>query len=331
MRRSLIRITGKYLGACPVIKNKSCLFMRLPNQTRIPGTLGSGILVLLLFLFLCFQLPAQEYQQLNPRFLPPDYYVGDTVDLQFTLSVSGNPELGPPESLPDPGWVKILSFKMEQTGGNYQVTIRFIPYYPGTRTLPPLNLGDLTLGDIKIYTSSVIAADSDRTLAGVRENLLIPGTRIAGALIFSALLSLPLFVIFLFRIIRRQTGAIVRSYKLNLPYRKFLRLMKKILQTLERMSDKEFFSLYTEGLKDYLSTRFHQDFTTLTTTEMEMVFRSSSVAEPLYLTLLNLFHRMDRIKFAGEQVDLQDREGMVLEAKQISEELEHWRKSSADI
>ena len=252
--------------------------------------------ILILFLFCCFTVVnAQEYQQLNARFLPPDYYVGDTVELKFTLRSSGNPDLVVPEALPDPGWVKLLSLRIAKQGGDHEITIRFIPYYPGTRTLPPLRLGDLTLKDIKIYTSSVLGGDTERELSGIRNNLIIPGTRVTGAVIFSALLCLPLLIILFYKFLKKRTGALVYSYKLNLPYRKFLRLMKKIRQTLNDMSDKEFFTQYTDGLKNYLSTRFHQDFTTLTTTEMEKVFRSSTVSEPLYLTLLNLFHRMDRV------------------------------------
>ena len=131
--------------------------------------------------------------------------------------------------------------------------------------------------------------------------------------------------------IRRQTGAILKSYRLNLPYRKFLRLMKKIRQTLGDMTDRDFFSLYTGGLKKYLSTRFHEDFSSLTTSEMETVFCSSTVSEPLYLTLLNLFHRMDRVKFAGEEMGPLEREGMIQEAEQISGELELWRRKHADL
>ena len=132
-----------------------------------------SLLLLTLLFSGIFSLSAQEYQQLNVRFLPPDYYVGDTVELQFTLRSGGSPNLRVPDLLPDPGWVKLLSLNVEKQGEDHRLTIRFIPYYPGTRSLPSLDLGDLTLRDIKIYTSSVMAADSDRELAGIRENLLI--------------------------------------------------------------------------------------------------------------------------------------------------------------
>ena len=289
------------------------------------------IFIIFLFFFCFTVLNAQEYQQLNARFLPPDYYVGDTVELKFTLRSSGNPDLIVPETLPDPGWVKLLSLRIAKQGGDHEITIRFIPYYPGTRTLPALVLGDLTLKDIKIYTSSVLGGDTERELSGIRNNLIIPGTRVTGAVIFSMLLCLPLLIIIFYKFLKKRTGALVYSYKLNLPYRKFLRLLKRIRQTLNDMSDKEFFTQYTDGLKSYLSTRFHKDFTTLTTTEMESVFRSSTVSEPLYLTLLNLFHRMDRVKFAGEEMTLQERDGMLSEAEQISVELENWRKKHADL
>ncbi len=288
--------------------------------------------LILIFLFsqTFFAVP-QEYQQLNTRFLPPDYYVGDTVDMQFLLRTAADVDLQIPQSLPDPEWVEILSLKMEKSGGDTLVSLRFIPYFPGTRTLPPLDLGGLVLRDVKIYTSSVIAADSERTLSGLRPNLIIPGTRVTGAVIFSVLLSFPILFVMLFRLIRNQAGSLIKTYRINLPYRKFLRLLKKIKQSLNDMSDKEFFNIYAGGMKDYLSTRFHKDFSSLTTKEMELVFRGSSLTESVYLTLLNLFHRMDRVKFAGEEMSLREREGMIQEAEEISSELENWRKTHADL
>ena len=286
-----------------------------------------------LFLFLVFLSPltAQEYQLINVRYLPADYYVGDTVEMRFTLRMDQAGDLQVPEGLPDTGWVRVLSLGIEPGGADRDVVLRFIPYSPGTRTLPALDLGAVTVDDLKIFTSSVLAGDPRRELAGIRDNLLIPGTRPIGALIVSLFLSVPVLIIIMIRAVRRQTGELLKTYRLNLPYRKFLRLLKKIRLTMTDMNDRDFLKSFTRGLKNYLSTRFHQDLDSATTLEIESILMDSPVHETLGLSLLNIFHRLDGVKFAGEEMTEEEREGMLTEVEQISEELENWRRKHADL
>ncbi len=276
-------------------------------------------------------LRAQAYQIHNQNFLPADYYVGDTVQMSFSLRTDRSYNLFAPDTLPDPGWVKILSVDVVPGARETQVTIRLIPYYPGTRTLPPLEMGDLTVDDLKLYTSSMLNTESSREIAGIRSPLLIPGTRTVGALLFSILFSLPVVLIFLFRLIRTRTGNIIKSYRVNLPYRQFQRLVRRIRRSMVSMPEKDFYKRLSKGLKTYLSSRFHEDLTSSTTTEIEALMSGSRVQESLVLALAGLFHRIDRVKFAGEKLLYSDREQLLVEVEQLSEALEEWRKMHADI
>jgi len=289
-----------------------------------------GFLVFLL-LQAAFLTAADNYQIHNLRFMPPEYYVGDTVEMSFILKTDQVHDFTVPEEFPDPGWLNILSMDIKSKGSETEVTIRLIPYYPGTRALPPVDLGGLIVDDLKIFTSTLLNLESSRELEGIQSPLLIPGTRAVGALIVSLLLALPILIVMLYRFIRHRTGEIVKTYKINLPYRQFQRLVRKIRRSMVNMPEKEFYMTFTGGLKKYLSTRFHHDLSSSTTSEIENLLGRSRIHDTLALSLVNLFHRVDRVKFAGDKMLYSDREQLLSEVEEVSEALEEWRKKHADI
>ena len=288
----------------------------------------NAMLVLSLF---PVSLWAQSYQIHNQSFLPAEYYVGDTVQMTFTLRTDKTYNISAPESLPDPGWVSILSMDVVPGTRETHVTIKLIPYYPGTRTLPPLELGDLTIDDLKLYTSSMLNTESSREIAGIRPPLLIPGTRTVGAILFTLLFSLPVVFIFLYRVIRNRTGEIIKSYRVNLPYRQFQRLVRRIRRSMVSMPEKDFYSRFSKGLKTYLSSRLNENLTSSTTTEIEVLLSRTRIQDSLIVALAGLFHRIDRVKFAGEKLLYSDREQLLEEVEQLSAALEEWRKTHADL
>lgn len=288
--------------------------------------------LLILLLFQAFLLSAADnYQIQNLRFLPPEYYVGDTVEMSFLLKTDQRHDFSVPDEFPDPGWVNILSMDVVSKGNEAEIKIRLIPYYPGTRALPPITFGDLEVVDLKIFTSSLLNLESSRELEGIQAPLLIPGTRAIGALVVTLLLGLPVLLVVLYRFITHRTGQIIKTYKINLPYRQFQRLVRKIRRSMVNMPEKEFYMTFTGGLKKYLSTRFHQDLSSSTTSEIESLLGRSRIHDTLGLSLVNLFHRIDRVKFAGEKMLYSDREQLLREVEEVSEALEEWRKKHADI
>jgi hypothetical protein len=289
------------------------------------------IFLILLLLQLALLTAFDNYQVYNLRFMPPEYYVGDTVEMTFTLKTDQVHDFTVPEVFPDPGWLNILSIDIKSKGREADISIRLIPYYPGTRALPPLDLGALVIDDLKIFTSSLLNLESSRDLEGIQSPLFIPGTRAVGVLVVSLLLILPILLVMLYRFIRHRTGEIIKTYKINLPYRQFQRLVRSIRRSMMNMPEKEFYMIFTGGLKKYLSTRFHQDFGSSTTSEIESILGCSRIHDTLALSLVNLFHRIDRVKFAGDKLLYSDREHLLSEVEEVSEALEEWRRTHADL
>lgn len=273
---------------------------------------------------------SDNYQIHNLQFMPPEYYVGDTVEMSFTLKTDIISEFTLPDVFPDPAWLTIISIDIKSKGSEADISIKLIPYYPGTRALPPVDLGGVVVDDLKIFTSSLLNLESSRDLEGIQSPLLIPGTRAVGALVVSLLLILPILIVMLYRFIRHRTGEIIKTYKINLPYRQFQRLVRSIRRSMVNMPEKEFYLTFTGGLKKYLSTRFHQDLSSSTTSEIESILDHSRIHDTLGLSLINLFHRIDRVKFAGDKLLYSDREHLLSEVEEVSEALEEWRKH-ADI
>jgi len=284
-----------------------------------------------LLLFLPLAAQAQNYQIHNLRFLPPDYYVGDTVQMTFVIKTDQSFDLKAPETLPDPEWVDFLSLELEAGPRESTVTLRLIPYYPGTRALPVLDFGAVQVDDLKLFTSSLLDSTSSRALSGIKPPLLIPGTKTVGILLLFLLFALPVLLIFLFRLVRSRAGDVIRSYRLNLPYRQFHRLLRHIRKTMVHLPEKEYYSELTGGLKKYLSSRLHQELKSATTSGIEACLEETRIHPALSQSLVNLFHRVDRVKFAGDKLLYSDREQLLDEVEEVSEALEDWRKKHADI
>ncbi len=272
-----------------------------------------------------------EHQILNLTFLPAEYYVGDRVRMAFLVKHGSGDVLEVPDILPSSEWMRYLSVNMEETEKGTQVEIHLIPYYPGTRSLPPLTLGTVVLKELKIYTSSLLDGQADRDLAEIRGPLLIPGTRLMGIILIFLLFALPVVLVFLVRRLWSRAGNMLRSYRISLPYRRFQRIIRRIRGSMTTLPEKEFYSRFSSALKIYLSSRFQRDFFSATTSEIEVFMGEHQVWDSLVLSLVNLFHQVDRVKFAGDTMMFNDRKHLLEEAEQVSQALEEWRKENADL
>src|SRR5690606_39522139 len=65
---------------------------------------------------------AQEYSIIESLFLPPEYYVGDPVELRLTLRSRYADSITLPKELPQPSWGAIQNHKSPAKGGQRQHT-----------------------------------------------------------------------------------------------------------------------------------------------------------------------------------------------------------------
>ncbi|MBN2510164.1 MAG: hypothetical protein JXB03_07805 [Spirochaetales bacterium] len=256
--------------------------------------------LLLLAAIFVFRLHADTPGTIESNmFLPPDFYVGDMVELRMVVTPSAGSSLSIPKDLPKPFWMRIESLGMKQlSGGSYEIRLIFASYFPGTRTLPALDLGGMVIDKVKIHTLSVLSQDNPQ-LKDIRPPMILPGTVLL--LVFAGLLLLggPLVAVFSVNVLKNQGRLFMQRLQWKLPYRRFTKLTKELNSSFFSMSDRDFYFSLSEGLRNYLSDRTGEDFLTVTLEEIGTLL-------PAYLNdfedqkqMIKLLHYADLIKFSG--------------------------------
>ena len=235
----------------------------------------------------------------STMFLPPDFFVGDVVELRMVVVPASGAVLSIPKDLPEPFWMSISSLSMrELSGGKYELRLIFSSFYPGTRTLPALHLGDMLIDRVKIHTKSVLN-EEDLKLEEIRPPMLLPGTVLILVILTLAILGGPLLTVFSISFIRNASRRFMERLQWKLPYRRFSKLMKDLNANFFSMSDRDFYFALSEGLRNYLSDRTGEDFLTVTLEEIGGMMPSYLKDFEDQKQMIKLLHYADLIKFSG--------------------------------
>jgi len=237
-------------------------------------------------------------------FNPPVFFVGDTVDLIITISGVDSPEVKMPSELPSPDWLDIKNIKIKKDSDTVTVTVSFVSFAPGTRELPPLDLGNIKLRNIKIPTRSILreGVSGGQRIKG---QLLIPGTRLGLAVILALSAAVPFFMIFLYKLVRKAYYGIIELIQNGRPSRRIKRLLRKLASELEKTDKTEWYSMLTEGLRAYLVHLTGNDCISLTTAEIASLtwFKTENGVGNNFIRVLE---EGDMVKFAGKTVTAED-------------------------
>jgi len=258
------------------------------------------------------------------QFTPSTFFVGDEVTLLIEFDVSEPMAVEIPSFFPESEWIEIRSIDIQEWEGTLAVLIAFSPYAPGTRTLPPMELGALKLVDIKIPTYSILQNTHDdvRTLRG---QMMLPGTKLAVALILTVLAMAPFLGYGLFRFVLNQVKQLQLRFRFNQPVRKMHRLVKKLHTRIGVISAPLWYSELTKGIRDYLSSHIHQDCRSATTVEIALMEEFQN-DDSLHQTLLMVLQDGDMVKFAGRRANDQVMENTLFNVERV---IRGWEKSHA--
>lgn len=264
------------------------------KKTPIPLVL----LVLVFLLGAAAQAGAVEGAELEELlFLPPDFYVGDRVELRAVLKPDPGMRVLPPGELPVLGWMDLHDVQMERDGDKWEVRIVFTPFAPGTRAFPSVVLGDVLLSDIKLNVKSILQEKSP-DFFGIKGQLYLPGTRL-GIGILAALLFFGPVLAFSFtgrtvRGLRRIIGA----YAGRRPHKRLQKVLKELTDQQLHMGSRKFYIILSEEFRRYLTARTGQDFLTITSSEvpdhLRRVFPGGKTEG-----IEKLIRQSDMIKFGG--------------------------------
>ena len=173
-------------------------------------------------------------------FLPQTYYIGDRVEARVVFRNVNAEEITIPDQLPTTQAVAIDSVLTVQRADGVEVRFVFQPFFTGTRELPPIDLGEITVSGVSAFVSSVAEPGEELQLASVRDQLILPGTQLQLAFALTALIGIPTVIIVAGGWGRRQLRGIRRWYRENRPYRVFLKSQKSLAAEMQSVDGKRF-------------------------------------------------------------------------------------------
>jgi len=288
---------------------------------------GTKILVTVFLLSLLglLSLEAEDgYRVRQVVFLPPHFYVGDTVELRIKVEPEQGYRIRVPSKYPSESWITFHSIRILSGREDTEIRIEFSPFFAGTRTLPEIRLGDVTLKNIKLHTSSLI--EEGKEFAGPMGQVLIPGTRLYVVLLVSILTVIFLIVFPFHARIRRQIERITAGFKAKRPYKNLIRNLTALNKELNKLSSREYYIVLTGEFKQYLSNKTSNPFFSSTTGEITNMASDWLPVDFPSRKLLSVLRRGDLAKFGGKNFSdrrrRKDLEGVREMAKFLEGEVE---------
>ena len=284
-----------------------------------------------LFLIVFFCLPviifAQDYTVSRIVFLPSIYHVGDRVELRLSLRSNALNEIQLPQQLPQPDWGVIQDVRVLDRDNEKDIRIIFTSYYPGTQTMPPINLGPVVLNDISIFVTSLL----DQTeLAAGRGQIVLPGTQLL--IIFTAIftLSLPLLVVAFIRRCRRFFIRLKERFMDQMPYRDLEKKLNALTTNAGLVDGRNFYIDLLDLVREYLSGRMQMDARVATTHELKISFDRALDNPADRNFLIGLFHHGDLVKFASQPSTLKSRMDHLDQLEEVLTHIETSYKRKTD-
>jgi hypothetical protein len=229
-------------------------------------------------------------------FLPPTYYVGDLVELRVRVAADVVPT--EPRELPEPGWSLIRDVRVIPISGEYDIRIAFSSYVSGSRTLPPIVLGDLILDDLRIDTESLLSEPLPKAET-VFDPSYLPGSRLLLSLAVGLLLLVPLLSYFSVIWIRKLILKLHQIRTERRPLRNLTEILEELQAIPSPVNNRNFYIKLTGGFRHYLARKFGEEISSLTSEELENTLTARCPEVPELTQVAGELLRFDSIKFGG--------------------------------
>lgn len=289
-----------------------------------------SLIVVVIALALVVGASAQDANPVTETvFVPPVSFVGDQVEARLTLILPEGKVLLPPLSLPTQDWVLIRDVQVRHDPPFERVTIKYVPFAPGVKTLPPLVLGDLTLDGVKISTNSILGKETTSELQPPRDQLLLPHTELFVFLAFLLLIVLPLAVWRFFRPMGDLVRSLWRLLDRHRAWRQLGRDLRRLQSRALGVPGPEFYTEFSHLARTYLGSRFNRDFSTLTAQELKALLQPLPPAWAA--EWVRLVHRADVVRFDAQEPSMAERLEDIESLRKGAERLEAKEALSVDL
>jgi hypothetical protein len=259
--------------------------------------------------------------------LPAESFVGDQVELRYTVRTQATPTIG--EELPTPAWGDLNAVRAIPVSAGFDLRLTVTPYETGTLTVPPLDLGEIRIEGLSFVVLSILGP-GDSALRGLEGPQLLPGTG-SSAVTMSLVLAI-LITLFLYGIGpgRSHLRLIMRWYRARVPYKELLSCVHMLEQDIKRYSMRDFYITLMAALQTFLDSRLERNCLAATSTELvEMLPELEATCGAVAGTAMSLeevIRAADSVKFAGMTIRRKKRLRHLVVVRAVAVELETHRR-----
>jgi hypothetical protein len=264
----------------------------------------------------------------SPLFLPSAFFVGDTVEMRVLIRTQE--EVKEPAQVPNIGWGVVHELRIVHHGDRHELKIFFTPYMPGTQTFPPMKLGGVALGELKVHVRSLIE-DGYAEPAPPRPQMVLPGTRLIVGLLFALGLAVPLAVFLALRFGRGLVQRTLGLWRRRFPQRQLRRTLNGIAARRDSLDSRGFYFLLLAALKSYLTARLGLQLASATTQELMKVLPGRVENPEFIFELEELLSFGDEVKFGGRTAAQERRQRDLSFVGRIEYRFAEREKSHADL
>ena len=245
-------------------------------------------------------LAARQIEVRQTLFLPPEYYVGDEVELRIRFLAPDGVNPRSPDSLPESSWLEFSGADIGKIGDEWEARITFVSFRPGTRTLPTIEFGDVVIEGIKSHTSAILETD-DPGFVESRGQLYLPGTELILAILIGTVFAGPLAGFGLVGLLRGKFSRILAERRWRRPYRDFQKDFKELYGLSEGIDAKSFYFGLSKTFRTYLTKRTDQNYLTVTTRELVSRIGQILTDRSVLGDLAGILTFGDEVKFGGKR------------------------------
>lgn len=270
--------------------------------------------------------PPASYTIVDSVRLPAESFVGDAVELRYTIRT--NAELTSPAEPPQPSWGEITDVAVFGGDGEWDVRIVLVPYEPGTLTIPRLPLGSISLDGMSVLVASVLDEQSElRAIYGPQR---LPGTQLAVVLVALAIVVPAAAALYLLGPGRAVARRLLERYRARIPYRSLMRTLDRLEANLQRDTARDFYTTLIHSIQDLMTSRLDFECRAATSTELVSYLPAlaarcglpARAAEPVRPVL----EAADSAKFAHSQIRRRTRSTHLDTCREVFGELEAARR-----
>ena len=269
---------------------------------------------------------AQSYVIADSVRLPAESFVGDPIELRYTIRTEA--DLQAPAEPPAPEWGEIEWVRVVPRDGEYDLRVLLTPYEPGTLTLPRLDLDGIEIDGLSVTVASVLGESAElRSIYGPQR---LPGTHLAILLIVLVVVVPGALTLYFLGPGRSVLRMLMARHRARIPYRNLLRTLDRLEANIKRDTSRDLYTSLVVALQDLMTSRLGFDCRAATSTELRgylPLLAARCSTEPDHLApVAEILDAADTVKFAHGQVRRKVRLRHLAECREAMIELEANRR-----